>query len=208
MRVVSIIGSFFRAGEETYFLIYCHSCLCSKDVCPPGWSFYNGSCYFTSEKCETWTNASLICRSMGANLPAIESQEENVYIQHRHNGDKAWIGLNDIATEGVFAWVDGCPFKFRYWAKNQPNNFREEDCVHTLGPGHGYMWNDVDCSTCHQYTCKKGNWNVFLPRMPVAYKRLFSPLAEVRKLSFCSTHESVILNKLEEKLSVSFLTSS
>lgn len=95
---------------------------------------------------------------MGANLPAIESQEENVYIQHRHNGDKAWIGLNDIATEGVFAWVDGCPFKFRYWAQKQPNNFRGEDCVHTLGPGHGYMWNDVDCSTCHQYTCKKGRW--------------------------------------------------
>ena len=93
---------------------------------------------------------------MGANLPAIESQEENVYIQHRHNGDKAWIGLNDIATEGVFAWVDGCPFKFRYWAQNQPNNFRGEDCVHTLGPGHGYMSNDVDCSACHQYTCKKG----------------------------------------------------
>ncbi|KAL9984804.1 hypothetical protein ACROYT_G007139 [Oculina patagonica] len=63
------------------------------DVCEPGWSFYNGSCYFTSETCETWSNASKICRSMGANLAAIESQEENVYIQHRHNGDKAWIGL-------------------------------------------------------------------------------------------------------------------
>ena len=156
MRAVSIFSSFLRAGEKTSFLTYFHPFLCSKDVCPPGWSFYNGSCYFTSEKCETWTNASLISRLMGANLPAIESQEENVYIQHRHNGDKAWIGLNDIATEGVFAWVDGCPFKFRYWAQNQPNNFRGEDCVHTLGPGHGYMWNDVDCSTCHQYTCKKG----------------------------------------------------
>jgi len=125
------------------------------DVCEPGWSFYNGSCYFTSEKCETWTNASIICRRMGANLAAVESQEENVYIQHRHNGGRAWIGLNDIATEGLFAWVDGCPDKFRYWAPKQPNNFRGEDCVHTLGAGHGYMWNDVDCSACHQYTCKK-----------------------------------------------------
>ena len=63
---------------------------------------------------------------MGANLPAIESQEENVYVQHRHNGDKAWIGLNDIATEGLFSWVDGCPDNFRYWAEKQPNDFRGE----------------------------------------------------------------------------------
>lgn len=108
---------------------------------------------------------------MGANLPAIESQEENVYVQHRHNGDKAWIGLNDIATEGVFAWVDGCPFKFRYWAQNQPNNFRGEDCVHTLGPGHGYMWNDVDCSACHQYTCKRGNYQVIDKSQHSLHKR-------------------------------------
>ena len=128
----------------------------AKDVCEPGWSFYNGSCYYTSDTCETWSKANRICRSFDANLPAIESQEENVYIQHRHNGEKAWIGLNDIATEGLFTWVDGCPDKFRYWAESQPNDFRGEDCAHTLGPSHGYMWNDVDCSVCHQYTCKKG----------------------------------------------------
>ena len=44
---------------------------------------------------------------MGANPPAIESQEENVYVQHRHNGDKAWIGLNDIATEGSSCFFVG-----------------------------------------------------------------------------------------------------
>ena len=98
----------------------------------------------------------MICRALGASLTAVESQEENVYIQHRHNGNKAWIGLNDIATEGLFTWVDGSPFRFRYWALNQPSNFGVEHCVHTLGVAHGYMWNDVDCSACHQYTCKKG----------------------------------------------------
>ena len=42
------------------------------------------------------------------------------------------------------------------WAKNQPNNFRDEDCMHTLGVEYKYEWNDVKCSDCHQYTCKKG----------------------------------------------------
>ena len=128
-----------------------------KDVCDPGWSFYDGSCYLTSQKCETWSKASKICRAIGSNLASIESQEENVYVQHRHNGDRAWIGLNDITNEGLFTWVDGSPSKFRFWAPNQPNNYRGEDCVYTLGVQHGYKWNDVNCSACHQYTCEKGN---------------------------------------------------
>ena len=128
------------------------------DVCEDGWNFFNGSCYFTSDTCETWTNASTKCRSMGANLVSVRTQEENVFIQHLHNGDRTWIGLNDIATEGFFTWVDGCPDKFRFWATNQPNDLKgNQDCVHTLGIDKGYTWNDVDCSTCHNYTCEKGN---------------------------------------------------
>ena len=128
------------------------------DVCEDGWSFFNGSCYFTSDTCETWTNASTKCRSMGANLVSVHTQEENVFIQHLHNGDRTWIGLNDIATEGFFTWVDGCPDKFRFWATNQPNDLKgNQDCVHTLGIDKGYTWNDVDCSACHNFTCEKGN---------------------------------------------------
>ena len=55
-------------------------------------------------------------------------------------------------------WSDGTPFDFHFWAKHQPNNFHNEDCVHTLGflPGHKYEWNDVNCTECHRFTCKKG----------------------------------------------------
>ena len=45
---------------------------------------------------------------------------------------------------------------FLAWAKNEPNNFNEEDCVHALGVKYNYEWNDVKCRDCHHYTCKKG----------------------------------------------------
>lgn len=56
----------------------------------------------------------------------------------------------------VTSWADRGEGNFTAWAKNQPNNFNEEDCVHALGLKYDYEWNDVKCSDCHQYTCKKG----------------------------------------------------
>ena len=43
--------------------------MCPKDVCPTWWSFYVQRFLLLYQwKCETWTNASLICRSMGAKM--------------------------------------------------------------------------------------------------------------------------------------------
>ena len=72
----------------------------------------------------------------------------------------SWLGLNDISTEGNFTWADRGEGNFTAWAKTQPNNFNEEDCVHALGLRYNYEWNDVKCSDCHQYTCKKGRINI------------------------------------------------
>ncbi len=77
-------------------------------------------------------------------------------MQHRHNGEKSWLGLNDRSTEGDFIWADVGRANYTAWARNQPNNFGEEDCVHALGVEFSYEWNDVKCSDCHQFTCKKG----------------------------------------------------
>ncbi|XP_031571637.1 uncharacterized protein LOC116305805 [Actinia tenebrosa] len=126
------------------------------DVCEDGWSYFNGSCFYTSSQCDSWTNAERRCRAMGTSIASIDTQEENVFVQQRHNGAKAWIGLNDIASEGTFAWIDGSLSKFTYWQKSQPNNLAPgQDCVHTLGVNFNYRWNDVDCNACHQYTCEK-----------------------------------------------------
>ena len=111
-------------------------------------------CYATSKKCANWTEALANCRQENASLVDVNSNEENVYIQHLHNGTKSWLGLNDISREGIFTWAGSGAGNFTAWAKNQPNNVGDEDCALTLGVGHKYKWNDVKCSECHQYTCK------------------------------------------------------
>ncbi|CAH3156512.1 unnamed protein product [Porites evermanni] len=125
------------------------------DICEPGWNYFNGFCYFTSKTCQNWTTALNKCRKENSVLVDVQNNEENVFLQHLHNGAKSWLGLNDIFTEGSFTWADRGSGNSTAWAKNQPNNFRDEDCVHTLGVEYKYEWNDVKCSDCHQYTCKK-----------------------------------------------------
>ena len=136
-------------------------CFVPADVCKPGWSYFGGICYSTSQTCKNWTEAQNTCQSYSANLIRVRNQEENVYVQHRMNGTKGWTGLNDRGTEGTFVWADNQTNNFTYWAKNQPNNFNNEDCVHTLGVGHSFMWNDVSCETCHNYTCSEGTVEPF-----------------------------------------------
>ncbi|CAH3185861.1 unnamed protein product, partial [Porites lobata] len=125
------------------------------DICEPGWNYFNGFCYFTSKTCQNWTTALDKCRQENSVLVDVQNNGENVFLQHLHNGAKSWLGFNDIFTEGSFTWADRGTGNFTAWAKNQPNNFRDEDCVHTLGVEYKYEWNDVKCSDCHQYTCKK-----------------------------------------------------
>ncbi|XP_068735147.1 uncharacterized protein [Montipora capricornis] len=127
------------------------------DICPDNWIYFKGYCYQKVSSCDSWSNSQSRCAALGANLPSVHSQEENVFLQNLHNGENGWLGLSDINSEGTFVWSDGTRFDFHYWATNQPNNFRNEDCVHTLGslPAHKFKWNDVNCSSCHKYSCKK-----------------------------------------------------
>ena len=126
------------------------------DICQPRWSYFGGYCYLTSAACASWLIAESYCSNMSSNLVTLHNQEENVYIQHRHNGGRSWIGLNDRSVEGSFVWTNKEISSFRFWASRQPNNWKNEDCVHTLGARHGYTWNDVPCDNCYNYTCFTG----------------------------------------------------
>ena len=132
------------------------SCFILIDVCPAGWDYFSGYCYLTSSVCAPWVTAVSNCSTMNSHLVTVHNQEENVYIQHRHNGERSWIGLNDRSVEGSFEWTNKEIGSFHFWAPQQPNNLKNEDCVHTLGAKDGYTWNDVSCDKCFNYTCAEG----------------------------------------------------
>jgi len=123
-----------------------------------------------NDKCVNWTTALTKCLQENSVLVDVASDEENVYIQHRCNGEKSWLGLNDFSTEGNFTWADRGKGNFTAWAKNQPNNLNEEDCVHALGVKYNYEWNDAKCSECHQYT-RKGGKIIIIRIINLSYNR-------------------------------------
>ena len=59
--------------------------------------------------------AESICSEMDSDLVTVHNQEENVFIQHRHAGDRSWIGLNDRSVEGSFVWTNKEISSFRFW---------------------------------------------------------------------------------------------
>ena len=118
-----MFGDFYTAQS---FYIF------TADICQPRWSYFSGYCYFTSRACASWLTAESNCSTMSSNLVTVHNQEENVYIQHRHNGERSWIGLNDRSLEGSFVWTNKEISKVRFWAPQEPNDWKNEDCVHTL----------------------------------------------------------------------------
>ena len=117
----------------------------TDSICKDDWHYFDNYCYSEVAACDNWDNSDRACRRKQADLPSIRNQEENVFVQSLHGGEHSWLGLNDISSEGNFVWSDKSKSKFRRWAEGQPNNYGNEDCVHTLGflKNHHYGWNDV-----------------------------------------------------------------
>ena len=92
--------------NELHKLIY--TCfIFSTDICEKDWFYFIGYCYRKVASCDSWSRSHGKCATQGANLPSIHSQEENVFVQSLHCGEKSWLGLSDINKEGKFVWTDG-----------------------------------------------------------------------------------------------------
>ena len=56
----------------------------------------------------------------------------------------AWIGLNEVNTEGKFYWSDGTHVTYTKWASNQPDDKNYyQNCVEMRGDAR--KWEDEVC---------------------------------------------------------------
>ncbi|KAF7686747.1 hypothetical protein HF521_015140 [Silurus meridionalis] len=104
-----------------------------RDLCNNSkwkWISFSSSFYYISNDNKSWEESRQNCRDKGADLMIINSREEQEFILNQLNNSEAWIGLNDIETEGEFKWVDGSPLTTQYWGQDEPNGNENENCVH------------------------------------------------------------------------------
>ncbi|XP_042315139.1 pulmonary surfactant-associated protein D-like isoform X1 [Sceloporus undulatus] len=85
------------------------------------------------------------CEHMGATLAVPRDVAENKALQKIvtwHNR-RAILGINDMATEGIFKDLNGQVIQYSNWAPGEPNNAGNEDCVEVHPDG---KWHDRGCT--------------------------------------------------------------
>ncbi|XP_036439669.1 C-type lectin domain family 4 member M-like isoform X3 [Colossoma macropomum] len=119
-----------------------------------GWMFFETSMYFISTGQKSWSESRKDCRERGADLLIINSKEEQNFTDILRRGQRAWIGLTDSETEGVWKWVDGSTVTTGFWRNGEPNGAANEDCVVTAN-----NWADFPCNDWFVGICEKRIFN-------------------------------------------------
>ncbi|CAH1785028.1 unnamed protein product [Owenia fusiformis] len=147
--------------------------LYTRGPCPYGF-IYNANqrtCYSlnTNNQGVTWFEALSFCMSMHANLVAIESEQEQLYIlgmlRHFEHGDSTvWTGGNTLSKHGNWFWAGGLHapqkrFTYTRWAPGEPSNHDNhnnwEKCVY-LESKKEHKWNDDSCYRKLYFICERG----------------------------------------------------
>ncbi|XP_066998485.2 hemolymph lipopolysaccharide-binding protein [Anabrus simplex] len=121
--------------------------------------------YKLHKTAQTWTEAFNICQQEGAHLAVINSDTEAQVLKDmliRNEKPVAYVGVNDIVTEGKFVTIFGEELSktgYAKWAPNEPNNMGGsatapgEDCVALIKDT--ALFNDYSCTRKHPFICEQ-----------------------------------------------------
>uniref|UniRef100_A0A8B9GUK3 Mannose receptor, C type 1b n=1 Tax=Astyanax mexicanus TaxID=7994 RepID=A0A8B9GUK3_ASTMX len=128
------------------------------------WLPYKGHCYAIVKRKESWSAASRICTTRGANLVSILDTMESTFIERciRLFGDRYnsyWIGLFKTHA-GHWLWLDKSVMDYTNWKSSEYEWFRHRNtpCVTIMES----KWRKTDCDTDTEFICKteKGTFQI------------------------------------------------
>jgi hypothetical protein len=114
-----------------------------------------GHCYMLFLASENWTTARDLCAAVSpdTHLATITSQAEHDLVRPLIGSRDVWIGANDLAQTGTWAWITGEPFDYTNWDGGQPNDATEH-CVRADGD-YGGRWHDDGCGDRWPFLCER-----------------------------------------------------
>ncbi|XP_075938470.1 uncharacterized protein LOC142939145 [Anarhichas minor] len=120
-----------------------------KKWCPEGWRRFGCSCYFKSNKRNTWHGSRDDCQQKGADLVVINNKEEQKFVLELNMDKDSWIGLQarkeiwnqtSWRWQWEWEWVDRSPqtdtmsadvqapeLKVRFSRRDEKNGGEEEE---------------------------------------------------------------------------------
>ncbi|XP_077972804.1 lectin-like [Styela clava] len=99
------------------------------------------------------------CDGMGARLVSTgirnNTLKNEIFPKHYLTGVSAWIGLDDIITEGIWVWSDGVnESPNSLWNAAEPNGGRTENCVEVFNNS-TIVGNDAPCTLFRRFVCER-----------------------------------------------------
>ncbi|XP_078693199.1 alpha-N-acetylgalactosamine-specific lectin-like isoform X3 [Branchiostoma floridae x Branchiostoma belcheri] len=126
-------------------------------TCPARYELFNGNCYRFSIDQKPYNESQAICHEEGGHLATVKNNETHNFLANHVRAatqESTWIGLTDVATEGLWVWDDGTLlFGEGIWGTNEPNGGTRENCAH-IYPSKDYRWNDRACPNSQYYICE------------------------------------------------------
>ena len=96
----------------------------------------------------SWPNAIDRCVARGASLATIPAPEDDVLSSLTA---ASWIGLEDMATEGMWRWITGEPLGPTFWDSGEPSDGTFQNCGAAVAEG----WHDRACDILLPYLCER-----------------------------------------------------
>ncbi|XP_068111593.1 pulmonary surfactant-associated protein D-like [Hyperolius riggenbachi] len=109
--------------------------------------------FVTSGKTMNYMESSEICAKAGGRIATpLNADEGRAILQIvQYYNTHAFLGINDLKTEGTFRYENGESIKYSNWDPGEPNKDGEEDCVEMYTSG---KWNDKKCNEPRLNICE------------------------------------------------------